>query len=123
MSNPEKPIAWFGPHLTGRELERLRDVLDSQYVNDGPLAGVFESRIAALVGTRYAVAVTSGTAEISLALMAAGVGPGDEVLVPDLTFAATANAVRFAGADVKLVDIERDRFGIDPSAVVPAIGP
>jgi perosamine synthetase len=123
MSNPEKPIAWFGPHLTGRELEGLRDVLDSQYVNDGPVAGVFESRIAALVGTRYAVAVTSGTAAISLALMAAGVGQGDEVLVPDLTFAATANAVRFAGADVKLVDIERERFGIDPSGVLSAIGP
>src|SRR3954471_9992632 len=84
MSNPDKPIAWFGPHLTGRELERLRDVLDSQYVNDGPLTRVFENRIAALVGTRYAVAVTSGTAAISLALMAAGVGPGDEVIVPDL---------------------------------------
>src|SRR2546423_15627130 len=96
MSNTEipPPIAWFGPHLTGRELERLRDVLDRQYVNDGPLAREFERRVAALVGTRHAVAVTSGTAAITLALMAAGIGPGDEGLVPDLTFAAPANAVR-----------------------------
>jgi perosamine synthetase len=125
MSNTEipKPIAWFGPHLTGRELERLRDVLDRQYVNDGPLAREFERRIAALVGTRHAVAVTSGTAAISLALMAAGIGPGDEVLVPDLTFAATANAVRMTGADVKLVDVEPVRFGIDPDGVEASIGP
>jgi perosamine synthetase len=123
MSNTDPPIPWFGPHLTGRELERLRDVIDRQYVNDGPLAREFEKRIAALVGTRYAVAVTSGTAAITLALMAAGIGRGDEVLVPNLTFAATANAVRLAGADVKLVDIEPVRFGIDPDGVLDAIGP
>jgi perosamine synthetase len=125
MSNPKnpRPIAWFGPHLTGRELERLREVLDREYVNDGLLAREFERRVAALVGTRHAVAVTSGTAAITLALMAAGIGPGDEVLVPDLTFAATANAVRLAGADVKLVDIEPVRFGIDPEGVKAAIGP
>ncbi|MDO9357301.1 MAG: DegT/DnrJ/EryC1/StrS family aminotransferase, partial [Solirubrobacteraceae bacterium] len=123
MSNPAAPIAWFGPHLTGRELERLRDVLDRQFVNDGPLAREFERRIAALVGTRHAVAVTSGTAAITLALMAAGIGPGDEVLVPALTFAATANAVRLAGAEVRLVDVEPHRFGIDPDGVAAAIGP
>jgi perosamine synthetase len=122
-TDTSSPIAWFGPHLTGRELERLRDVLDRSYVNDGPLAREFERRIAALVGTRHAVAVTSGTAAITLALMAAGIGPGDEVLVPDLTFAATANAVRLAGAEAKLVDIEPVRFGIDPGAVEAAIGP
>ena len=119
----DTPIAWFGPHLTGRELDRLRDVLDRQYVNDGPLAREFERRLAAFVGTRHAVAVTSGTAAIALSLMAAGIGPGDEVLVPDLTFIATANAVRMAGADVKLVDVEPVRFGVDPDAVEAAIGP
>jgi perosamine synthetase len=125
MSNAkiQRRIDWFGPHLTGHELERLRDVLDRQYVNDGPLAREFERRIATLVGARHAVAVTSGTAAITLALMAAGVGPGDEVLVPDLTFVATANAVRLAGADVRLVDVEPARFGIDPDAVEVAIGP
>src|SRR5258708_28922035 len=96
MSNAEmpQPMAWFGPHLTGRELERLRDVLDRQYVNDGPLAREFERRVAALVGTRHAVAVTSGTAAITLALMAAGIGPRGEWLAPDPTLAATAHAVR-----------------------------
>src|SRR2546423_9400176 len=108
MSNTEipPPIAWFGPHLTGRELERLRDVLDRQYVNDGPLAREFERRVAALVGTRHAVAVTSGTAAITLALMAAGIGPGDEVLGPDLTFAATPNPVRLPRAPAQHGDPE-----------------
>src|SRR5258708_20164240 len=96
MSNAEmpQPMAWFGPHLTGRELERLRDVLDRQYVNDGPLAREFERRVAALVGTRHAVAVTSGTAAITLALMAAGIGPGHAVLGPGLTFPAPAHPLR-----------------------------
>jgi perosamine synthetase len=114
-------IPWFGPHLSGREIERLRDVLAREYVNDGPLAREFERKIAAFVGTRHAVAVTSGTAAIALSLMGAGIGPGDEVLVPDLTFIATANAVRLAGADVKLVDVEPERLGIDPDAVEAAI--
>lgn len=119
----DKPIAWFGPHLTGRELDRLRDVLDRQYINDGPLAREFERGVAAFVGTKHAVAVSSGTVAIALSLMAAGIGPGDEVLVPDLTFIATANAVRLTGASVKLVDVEPVRFGVDPDAVEAAIGP
>lgn len=119
----EQPIAWFGPHLAGTELEGLRDVLSRAYINDGPLTRKFESRIAALIGRRHAVCVTSGTAAIALALMAAGIGAGDEVLVPDLTFVATANAVRLAGADVKLVDVEPIRLGLDPDAVEAALGP
>ena len=94
MPGSAAPIAWFGPHLSGRELELVRGVLEREYVNDGPLTREFERKVAAFVGTRHAVAVTSGTAAIALALMAAGIGPGDEVLVPDLTFIATANAVR-----------------------------
>ena len=116
-------IEWFGPHFSNREIDRLQGCLASGYINDGPLAREFEHRVAALVGTDYAVAVTSGTAAIALALLAAGIGPGMEVLVPDLTFIATANAVRLAGADPKLVDVEPTRFGIDPDRVVEAISP
>ena len=122
MPGSAAPIAWFGPHLSGRELELVRGVLEREYVNDGPLTREFERKVAAFVGTRHAVAVTSGTAAIALALMAAGIGPGDEVLVPDLTFIATANAVRLAGPDVKLVDVEPVRFAVDPDAVLAAIG-
>ncbi len=118
-----RAIEWFGPHFSNKEIDRLRACLASGYINDGPLAREFERRVAALVGTDYAVAVTSGTAAIALSLMAAGIGPGMEVLVPDLTFVATTNAVRLAGADPKLVDVEPVRFGIDPDRAAAAIGP
>lgn len=116
-----KPIPWFGPHLSGREHEKLKSALDSNYINDGPLAREFEGKCAQFIGTQYAVAVTSGTAALALSLMAAGIGHGDEVIVPDLTFAATANAVILAGARPVLCDIEPKRFGIDAQSAKKAI--
>jgi perosamine synthetase len=117
------PIPWFAPQVDARERELVLAVLDSGYLNDGGVTREFERRVAELVGVRYCVGVTSGTAALALALMAAGIGPGDEVLVPDLTFIATANAVRLAGAAVKLVDVCPDRFTIDPEKAAEAIGP
>src|SRR5207249_11323226 len=72
---------------------------------------------------RHAICVTSGTAALFLALAALRIGPGDEVIIPDLTFIATANAVRLAGAIPVLVDIEERTFGIDPNAIEAAITP
>ena len=91
----------------------LQDVFNRNYLNDGPLTREFEAKIEEICKVDHAIAVTSGTAAISLALMALGVGRGDEVIVPDLTFIATANAVRLAGAIPILVDIEPYRFAID----------
>lgn len=116
-------IPWFGPEVGEREKELVAQVIDSGYINDGKVTREFENRIAALVGTAHAVAFTSGTVSISLALMALGIGPGDEVIVPDLTFIATANAVRMTGATVKLVDVEPYRLTIDVAAAEAAIGP
>jgi perosamine synthetase len=123
VSMKDISIPWFSPKTVGGELTRLQGVLERNFFNDGPLTQEFQDRIAGIAGTRYAVAVTSGTAAISLALMAAGVGAGDEVIVPDLTFIATANAVRLTGASVKLVDIEPRRFGISISALAAVVGP
>jgi perosamine synthetase len=116
-------IPWFGPEMGRREQERVAAVIASNYINDGSITREFEAAIAELIGCRYCVAVTSGTAAISLALLALGIGPGDEVIVPDLTFIATANAARMIGADVKLVDIELRRFTIDVDKVRAALGP
>jgi perosamine synthetase len=117
-------IPWFTPEFDGAvERERVCAVLASNYVNDGAVSREFEQRIAELVGVKHCVAVTSGTAAISLALSAAGIGPGDEVLVPDLTFMATANAARMIGAEVKLVDVEPRRFAIDVDKATSAVGP
>lgn len=119
----EVSIRWFAPEVGDLEQSRVAAVLASNYINDGEVSREFERRIADLVGVKHCVAVTSGTAAIALALIALGIGYGDEVLVPDLTFIATANAVRLTGATVKLVDIEPRRFGIDPDQVRAAIGP
>ncbi len=103
--------------MTGVELSRLADVLDRNFLNDGPLTREFERRIAERVEVPYAVAVTSGTAAITLALMANGIGRGDEVIVPDLTFVATANAARLTGATVVLADVEQNRFALSRESV------
>ncbi len=114
-------IRWFGPETGDREQELVLEVLRSNYLNDGAVTRRFEERIAGLIGVRHCVGVTSGTAAITLALMAAGIEPGDEVLVPDLTFIATANAVRLAGGIVKLVDVEPHRLSLDLESVAKAI--
>src|SRR5262249_4175391 len=117
-------IPWFTPEFDGPlERERLSAVLASNYLNDGAVSREFEQRIAELVEVKHCVAVTSGRAAISLALSAVGIGPGDEVLVPDLTFVATANAAHMIGAEVKLVDVEPHRFAIDVDKASQAVGP
>jgi perosamine synthetase len=116
-------MPWFAPAMTGGELPRLAGVLDRNFINDGPLTREFEAEVAKRTGTRHAVAVTSGTAAISLALMAKDVGPGDEVIVPDLTFIATANAVRLAGGTAVLADVEPRRFTLSIEAVERALTP
>ena len=103
-------IEWFAPRMTGKELTTLKAVLDSGFVNDGAVTNEFERQIATVAGTTYAVAVTSGTAAITLALMACGLNLGDDVIVPDLTFIATANAVKLAGGHVILADVDRQNF-------------
>jgi perosamine synthetase len=123
MKTGSDPISWFLPAMGTTEKESIIDVIDSNFINDGDVTRAFEARVAALVGVRHCVGVTSGTAAISLALMGLGIGPGDEVIVPDLTFIATANAVTMTGASVKLVDVEPRRFAIDPERVAEAIGP
>src|SRR3990167_9566111 len=86
-------IPWWMPKVEKEDYEFIKKALDANFVNEGPLTAQFENKIAKLVGAKYASATTSGTAAIFLALKALDVGYGDEVIVPDLTFIATANAV------------------------------
>lgn len=122
MTDFLSPISWFAPEVGEREKELVLEVLDSNYLNDGNVTRLFEARISEFLGIKHCVAVTSGTAAISLALMGLGIGQGDEVIVPNLTFIATANAVRLTGAEVKLVDIDPIRFTIDVEKAISLIG-
>lgn len=116
-------IPWWEPQMGGGELARVAAVIESNYLNDGDVTTAFERRIAELFGAKHAVATTSGTTAIFLAVAAAGAGPGDEVIVPDVTFIATANAVRLTGATPVLVDIDPRTLNIDVEQTRQAITP
>ncbi len=116
------PIA--APVIGDREIAYVEDAVRSGWVSSiGPYIDRFEAGFARWVGVRHAVAVSNGTVALHLALHALGLGPGDEVIIPDLTFAATAHAVLQTGATPVLADVEADTFCIDPVAVERALGP
>lgn len=116
-------IPWWHPELGDEEARRVAEVIASGFPNDGELTEEFAGRIAAIAGVAHGIGVSSGSAALYCALAASGVGPGDEVVVPDLTFVASANAVRLTGAEPVLVDVRREDFGLDPEAFEAAIGP
>ncbi|MBI5412987.1 DegT/DnrJ/EryC1/StrS family aminotransferase [Candidatus Peregrinibacteria bacterium] len=120
MANPKIP--WWLPQVgSDQERKLINQALDNNFINEGPLATKFEQEIAQLVGTKYAIATPNCTAAIFLSLKALGIGHGDEVLVPDMTFIATANAVDLTGARTVLVDVHPDTLTIDMSAARKAI--
>jgi perosamine synthetase len=106
------------PFIGARERELVLDALDSGWVSSiGKYIDEFEASFARYCGTEYALAVSNGTTGLHLALAALDLQPGDEVIVPDLTFVATANAVAYTGATPILADIDPDTLCIDPVSV------
>src|SRR3990172_7753633 len=106
------------PHLTGHEASAVYDALASGWVAPcGPQVDAFEEEFAQAVGSRYALATSSGTAALHLALHCAGVQAGDEVMVSALTFVASANPILYLGARPVFVDSERDSWGMDPDLI------
>jgi perosamine synthetase len=114
-------IPFWEPVMGEREKELIGEVIDSNFPNDGPVTTRFENAIAEICEVPFAVATTSGTSAIFLGLVACGVRPGDEVIIPDTTFIATASAVVLAGATPVLVDVKSDDMTIDPIEVESAI--
>ncbi|MEE9296641.1 MAG: DegT/DnrJ/EryC1/StrS family aminotransferase [Phycisphaerae bacterium] len=111
------PIPLARPLLGDRECAAVADVLRSGWVTQGPVVERFERRVAHYVGAEHAVAVSSGTAALHLALAVLDIGAGDEVIVPSLTFIATANAVRMCGAEPVFAEVDDRTFNIDPISV------
>lgn len=111
-------IALAEPTIGGNAARYLEECLATNMVSSvGPFVERFETAFAEAVGARYAVAVASGTAAIHLALLVLDVGPGDEVLVPTLTFVASLNPVRYVGASPVLVDSEAETWNLSPSRI------
>jgi len=111
------------PIIGAQEREAVDRVLASGMVAQGPEVAAFEQEFSAVVGGRECVAVNSGTSALHMAFVAAGIGPGDEVIVPSFTFAATANSVALSGATPVFADIEAEHFCLDPEAAAAAITP
>ena len=111
------------PQFGEEELALLREVLDSGIVAQGPKVAQFEDEFARLSHTKYAVATSSGTTALHLALLAHGIGPGDEVITSPFTFIASANSILYTGASPRFVDILPDTFNLNPALIEAAITP
>jgi perosamine synthetase len=105
------------------DVQAVVDVLQSDWLTTGPRVAAFEEAFAARVGARHAVAVSNGTAALHAAAFAAGLGPGDEAIVTPMTFAASANCVRYQGGTVVFADVRADTLNLDPARVEAALGP
>lgn len=113
-----KPVALHEPCFAGNEWKYLKDCLDTGWVSSvGAYVDRFEADLARFTGAQRAVAVVNGTAALQVALRLAGVVAGDEVIVPSLTFVATANAVAYLGATPHFADSAEDTLGLDPVAL------
>lgn len=111
--NAAPTIPWFEPLIDEQDVDAVRRVVASGFVNEGPENRSFEKEVCGYFDVPYAVTTPSCTLAIALALMAHGVGHGDKVLVPSVTFVGTASAVRLTGAEVVLVDVTPDTFVMD----------
>jgi dTDP-4-amino-4,6-dideoxygalactose transaminase len=113
------PIA--KPIISDEEVEEVVKVLRSGFIAQGPKVAEFEKKFAKYVGVKHAVASSSGTTALHLALLAAGIGTGDEVITTPFTFAATGNSILYVGAKPVFVDIDYDTYNIDSSKIEKAV--
>ena len=118
LGKPDPFIPLHEPEFTGNEWERVKDCLDSTFVSSvGKYVDRFEAMLAKYAGVQHVVAVVNGTAALHIALLLAGVKLGDEVLMPALSFVATANAAAHCGAIPNFVDSDSERLGMAPDAL------
>ncbi|HEY4688848.1 MAG TPA: DegT/DnrJ/EryC1/StrS aminotransferase family protein, partial [Anaerolineae bacterium] len=111
------------PFIGEAEKQAVLEVLESGMLAQGPRVARFEERFAQVCGVRHAIATSSGTAALHIALLANGIGPGDEVITTPFTFIASANSILYAGAKPVFVDIDEETFNLDPALIEQAITP
>jgi perosamine synthetase len=118
IGSAARPVALHEPRLGAREREFVLDCIDTNWVSSvGKYVNRFEQMVAAATGAAHAIAIVNGTAALHAALLLEGVKPNDEIIVPSITFVATANAVSHAGAIPHFVDSTWDTLGLDPAAL------
>ncbi len=111
------------PMIDQQDADAVLAALKSGQLTGGPIVQEFETRLAQYSGYKHAVVVSSGTAALHIAMHALGIAPGDEVVVPDFTFIATANAARYVGATPVFADVDSRTFNIDPASLAQKITP
>jgi len=116
-------LPFHQPSIDGEEIQEVVDTLKSGWITTGPKTKLFEKKFQEYIGCKYAIAVSSCTAGLHLALVAAGVGQGDEVITTPYTFATTGEVIIQIGAKPVFVDIEEDGFNIDVTKIPEAITP
>lgn len=124
VDRSKQPVQITRPNLSRHEFRALLDAFMSTWISSkGPYISKFEKEFASYVGMKHGIAVSNGTAALHLALLALGIGPGDEVIVPDITFAATINAALYCGATPVIVDIDRTTWTMSVEHVAHAFTP
>lgn len=116
-------IKWWATEMGAEEEQLVQSVLRTHYVNEGDTTSIFESKLQEILNCPHIIATTSGTAALYLGARALGIGPGDEVIVPDVTFIATANAIQMTGAKVVLADVDEKTLLLSPKTVEKLITP
>lgn len=111
------------PSMGDEELNAIRDVLTSGWITTGPKNQALEEAFCTLTGNRYAIAVSSATGGMHVTLMALGIGAGDEVITPSLTWVSTLNMIALLGATPVMIDVDRDTLMVTPEAIEAAITP
>src|SRR5581483_10541723 len=118
LADAVRPVELHEPRFGARERELVLDCIDTGWVSTaGKYVGQFEQMVSSATGVRHAIAIVNGTAALHAALLAEGVKPNDEVILPSITFVATANAVSHTGAVPHFVDSTWDTLGLDPVAL------
>lgn len=112
-----KPIPYGRQNITQEDIEVVISTLKSDYLTQGPKIAEFESAFANYVGSKYAISVANGTAALHLCTLALGVGPGDKVITSPITFAASANCIRYCGGEVVFADIDPESYLLDVKEV------
>lgn len=117
------PLSYGRQFIDDQDIQAVTDTLKSDYLTCGPRVTQLEEKICAVTGAKYCVAVSNGTAALHIAALAAGIGPGDEVITTPITFAASANCVLYCGARPVFADINPATYNIDPASIRACISP
>lgn len=117
------PVQYGKQYIDDADIQAVTEVLRSPFLTCGPRIPALEKKFCEIVGAKYAVAVSNGTAALHVACIAAGIDPGDEVITTPMTFAASANCVSYCGGTPVFADIDPETYNIDPAAVEACITP